>query len=121
MPALNFQKQFADKVQQGEKTRTIRAAGKRAAPSVGQSLKLYTGMRTKVCRLLKEVTCTNVSTVLFWSKSTVIVNKIPLYNEAVDQFAQLDGFKDYAEMYKFFDELYQVGNDYTKQFNLIEW
>ena len=51
MPALNFKKQFAEKVETGEKRQTVRAKRKRAFV-VGDKLYLYTGMRTKYCRKL---------------------------------------------------------------------
>ena len=51
MPALNFKKEFADKVASGEKRQTIRALRKDGKnPRPGQKLYLYTGMRTKYCR-----------------------------------------------------------------------
>jgi len=61
MPALNFQKQFAPKVESGEKLQTIRALRKDGRdPKPGDTLFLYTGMRTKACRKLKEATAIKV-------------------------------------------------------------
>ena len=53
MVAYNFQKQFADAVERGEKRQTIRAPrrdGRHA--KVGDKLQLYTGMRTKQCGMI---------------------------------------------------------------------
>ena len=58
MPALNFQKQFAAIVESGQKRQTIRAYRKGGRdPKPGDTLYLYTGMRTKQCRKLGEVRC----------------------------------------------------------------
>ena len=56
MPALNYQAQFAPKVESGEKLQTIRARRKRPFKR-GDRLYHYTGMRTKSCRKLGESTC----------------------------------------------------------------
>ena len=61
MPALNFQKQFAEAVESGKKRQTIRKYREDGRdPKVGDTLYLYTGMRTKQCRKLGEVECTDV-------------------------------------------------------------
>lgn len=57
MVAYNFKAQFADDVESGKKRRTIRAK-RRANP--GDPLQLYTGMRTKKCRKLRDAVCTAV-------------------------------------------------------------
>jgi hypothetical protein len=56
MPALNFQKQFAAKIERGLKRCTIRAPRQRAIRA-GDPLHLFTGMRTKACRKLKTAPC----------------------------------------------------------------
>lgn len=53
-PAYNFTKRFAQLVESGEKSQTIRAFGKRRHAEPGDRLQLYTGMRTKACRKLIE-------------------------------------------------------------------
>ena len=58
MYVLNFQKQFAAAVESGQKRQTIRARRKNGqGPKPGDHLRLYTGMRTKQCRKLKDVEC----------------------------------------------------------------
>ncbi len=64
MPALNFMKQFAPLVENGEKRQTIRKVRKHPI-KVGDTLYLYTGMRTKACRKLGEVRCKSVHHVAF--------------------------------------------------------
>ncbi len=61
MPSFNFQARFADAVESGTKTQTIRAMRKDGRDAkVGQTLYLFTGMRTKQCRKLGEGICTSV-------------------------------------------------------------
>jgi len=53
MPAYNFKNPFADLVEQGMKNQTIRPR-RLSRPTVpGDVLYLYTGMRTRRCRLLR--------------------------------------------------------------------
>ena len=56
MPSLNFQERFAEMVERGEKRQTIRRVRKRPIDR-SDTLYLYTGMRTKSCRLLKVASC----------------------------------------------------------------
>lgn len=61
MPALNFQARFAPLVESGEKRQTIRKRRKDGRdPKPGDTLYLYTGMRTKACRKLGEAKCREV-------------------------------------------------------------
>lgn len=118
---LNFVKAFADKVENGEKTRTIRAVGKRPAPVVGQTLRLYTGMRSPKCRLLREVQCTSVKTIHFHSPAGIFLDgKRIFWGKELDDFAQADGFSNFTAMYNFFVSEY--GQELSdKQFILIQW
>lgn len=59
MPLYGFKKQFAGAVKGGTKKQTIRAKRKRQTVA-GETLYLYTGLRTKQCRKLKEVKCKRV-------------------------------------------------------------
>lgn len=57
MPALNFKAQFAPLVESGAKRRTIRAFRKdKRDPKQGDTLYLYTGLRTKYA---KPITISN--------------------------------------------------------------
>ncbi|MFD3162829.1 hypothetical protein [Herpetosiphon sp. NSE202] len=104
MPAYNFKPQFAEAVASGTKSCTIRP--KRKHPTKpGDQLKLYTGMRTKRCRLLREATCTSVQSV------RISANGIELDGAkmtAADELAlaQADGFTNVAEMLSFFSAVY---------------
>lgn len=65
MPALNFEAQFADAVESGEKRQTVRTARKDGRPhaKVGDKIRLYTGLGTPRCRLLAEATVTRTTAV----------------------------------------------------------
>lgn len=99
MPALNFQKQFAGAVERGEKRQTIRAPRKDGRdPKPGDTLYLYTGMRTKACRKLGEVVCSGVLRVRIGLGGP----EGSSMDEAIT-FAQADGFRDWLAMRQWFE------------------
>ena len=120
MVAYNFQKQFADAVERGEKRQTIRAPrrdGRHA--KVGDKLQLYTGMRTKQCRKLRDAVCHDVCRVVIqrdqiWTYQPQEVHYKP---EALDAFAKADGFECWAAMRDWFDS--QHGLPFTGV--MIRW
>ena len=57
MVAYNFKEQFANLVASGEKCQTIRAIGKRRHVKSGETIQLYSGLRTKQCRKLGDAVC----------------------------------------------------------------
>jgi len=102
MPAINFQSQFAPMVESGAKRQTIRA--KRKNPIVaGDKLFLYTGMRTKKCRKLKEVECIAVFDILIEPTQCTIGGVKMVWDiDYLDKFAKNDGFKDWERLIKWF-------------------
>lgn len=127
MVALNFIKQFADDVESGEKTQTIRKQGKRAAPEVGSTIQLYTGMRTKQCRLLGSGRVLRCQPIIIrpW------VNELLLHDWASDRwvifdsdkslskFSSKDGFESISAFFEYFKKV--ADNDRSFRGNLIEW
>jgi hypothetical protein len=116
MVALNFMKRFASDVERGIKLRTFRLDGKRRPPRAGETLQLYTGMRTKSCRLLATAPCTYVQPCILrvgrkqaWGVSLCrdtagggrAVERIDSFH-ALDDFAKLDGFRNWSELVAFF-------------------
>lgn len=104
MVAFNFTV-YIDKVESGKKRRTIRQ--KRRA-KVGDKLQLYTGMMDKNCRKLRDAICTNVERVEF-SDHGVFVGDFAgrqLRDDDADEFARLDGFRDYVDMLAWFKKTY---------------
>ncbi len=117
MPALNFQKQFAAAVESGKKRQTIRCHRKDGRPHVlpGQTLKLYTGMRTKECRLLAMVRCISVEVVTIDRDGVGLGEgtlRVIWLGEAssfirrgmLEGLAIADGFKDWPAMREWFRE-----------------
>ncbi len=105
MPALNFKKQFAQAVESGEKRQTIRAMRKDGRdPQPGQTLYLYTGMRTKVCRKLKETNCLETQPIAIEGRHDIIVGTKPLDLAEEKKLAIADGFETSGDFFKFFEE-----------------
>ena len=118
MPALNYQKQFADDVESGKKRQTVRAFRKDGRdPKPGQTLFHYTGMRTKACRKLREDVCLDVRQVTIENDQRVTVGAAALNWPEVKAFAKEDGFESTADFFDFFE------NTHGLPFNglLIEW
>lgn len=117
MVAYNFSARFAPAVEDGTKRQTIRAPRKARRQrhgvdtwvgghaAVGEPLQLYTGLRTKTCRLLRTATCHDVCEVLiddsghFWSFR-------PQELHDVSYVAKADGFASGHEMLTWFRDLY---------------
>lgn len=114
MVAINFSPQFADPVERGEKRQTIR---RKAKGEPGTALQLYTGMRTKACRKLRDAVCKDVTYVGLTERGVSLGN-VSRFPRDIDEFARLDGFKDYAEMWAWFSSRYET-NSFTGY--IIRW
>lgn len=114
MPALNFKTQFADDVEDGIKCQSVRALRNDGRPHCkrGDTLKLYTGMRTKNCRLLYTATVTRVGTVrIEATKMYLDGQRLPSIIYSRDQteptdneFAEADGFPSFMDMSAWFEK-----------------
>ncbi len=105
MPALNFQAQFADAVESGEKCQTIRAYRKdKRDPKPGDTLFLFTGTRTKACRKLGEVQCIETETISIDDDYEVRVGNRRLDADEIELLAEADGFHLAIEFLGFFEE-----------------
>lgn len=105
---FNFQRQFADDVRHGRKRQTVRrnrADGRRPVP--GDTLKLYTGLRTSATTLLLAATCTECQAIrIDLSDRTVIVDGEKLAWPDLIDFAKADGFENVDAFFGFFIEQY---------------
>ncbi len=102
MPALNFKKQFAPKVESGKKRQTIRRKRRDGKyPRPGQTLYLYTGMRTKSCRKLGEETCKSSLPILIDGRNVVVGGQLLSADEEL-KLAQADGFEGVEDFRNFF-------------------
>ena len=114
MPSLNFQARFAPMVESGQKRCTIRA--KRKHPiKVGDTLFLYTGMRWKTCRKLREVVCSKVTPVVI-DGVIVFLDGRELSGKEVATLARNNGFQLLQEFWAFFH-----GKNGYLEGDLIEW
>jgi hypothetical protein len=114
MVAINFSSQFAEPVERREKRQTIRRT-KKCSP--GDKLQLYTGQRTKQCRKIGEAVCRDVTYVGLTARGVTLGDK-SRFPDDIDDFARLDGFKNYADMWKWFSERYET-NSFTGY--VIRW
>lgn len=129
MVALNFKPEFVYPIDAGIKRRTIRRVRKAGNPEPQKPLQLYTGMRTKGCEKIRDVTCTRVRPVVIDHTGITLDGRAlyagdaPAYQGGEDpesydgDFARADGFNDFSEMVDFFDS--QYGLPFEGQ--LIEW
>ena len=101
--AYNFQARFADAVESGAKQQTIRAPRKDGRHAkVGDPLQLYTGMRTKACRKLRDAVCHDACTIHIM-RDKVWTFKPQELHLNLDEFARLDGFAHWDEMRSWFE------------------
>jgi hypothetical protein len=127
MVAYSFKRRFVEPIRVGlsrvslsfdcaPKRQTIRRIGKRRHARPGETIQLYTAMRTKQCRLIGEARCASFEGVLLkWSEWPAfclfdIMEHAPKewrrvgalrIIEDLDQFARDDGFVDFEEMKRF--------------------
>ena len=115
MPAINFKKQFAPMVEAGVKRQTIRPMRKNRF-LCGDTLYLYTGMRTKQCHKLGETKCLHVHEVRM-TESGMKLDGVALAPSGIDQLARDDGFHGVEDFREFFRN--QYGFPFHGQ--LIKW
>lgn len=117
---IGFKPQFVPKIVSGEKTHTIRKAKKKNPVEPGQTLHLYTGLRTPECSLVLATRCVYVEEITISRRRCIITGSVTgresLNEQARERFAKDDGFNTYSEMVQF------LGAD-TETFKgkLISW
>jgi hypothetical protein len=103
MPLLGFKKRFAPAVEAYTKRQTIRACRKDGRdPKQGDTLHLYTGLRTKRCRKLAETECVATLPVTI-HRDKLEISGIEIVGEARDRFARDDGFVSFYELADYFE------------------
>lgn len=131
MPALNFQRRFVLKILGGVKRHTIRA--KRKIPiKPGDRLFLFSGMRTKQCERVANVTCSKVERIrilvdprqvqIAWDVTPGRHNPGGVWCRDLSEFeieklAKADGFDSADEFFTFFKEAHGP----VFQGHLIHW
>lgn len=121
MVAYSFKQRFVGPIKDRKKAQTIRADRQRHA-RVGETIQIYTGMRTSHCRLIGLATCKSVQPVRFdFEAREVQVGAAPVLESLpdLDAFAQRDGFDDYRGMCEFWEANH--GTVHRFEGVLIEW
>lgn len=107
MVAYNFQARFEAKIRAGDKTTTIRAPRLRGHVAPGAEFRLYTGQRSKACRLLGTAVADDVRRVRLNLKHGLVDREARparvLRFEALDpdRVARREGFRDFDELAAF--------------------
>jgi hypothetical protein len=104
--------EFGNVIRPRGKRQTIRAIGRRRHARPGETIQLYTGMRTKQCRKLGEARCKSIEPIRIFLEIEFI--DLPESNCSMglglglDEFAMEDGFRDWDDMRKFWREEHAV-------------
>lgn len=99
MVAYNFHKRFVPRIRDGSKPQTIRAERKRHARP-GEEIQLYTGMRTRYCRLLGQPICEAIWPIVIELDAQIVLlnGRVIKASGELDAFAFQDGFDDWDQM-----------------------
>jgi hypothetical protein len=103
MGLYNFQERFVPFILNGRKQHTIRAA-RVHDDEPGDLLHLYSGLRTKKARLLMRRHCVRVESIHIFSPDVIFVGEQALSVDEREALAVADGFRDFADMMKFWIE-----------------
>jgi hypothetical protein len=108
---LNFRAEFAPLVESGEKPHTVRARRRDGRdPLPGDTLHLYTGLRTKAVRLMRREVCDYVREITIQPSAGnvhhVLLGGIPLEQSHVEMLARFDGFTSGTEFVSYFEKTY---------------
>ena len=105
MPAYNFQRQFVEPILALEKPHTIRPERKHPT-KVGDALYLYTGMRTKKCKLIAMTSCIDVKWIGIYIRPNldpfVMIGGRVLRTFELYRLARRDGFASENDFFTFF-------------------
>jgi hypothetical protein len=98
----NFKRQFIEPIRAGTKQQTIRADRKRHTRE-GETLQLYTGMRTKQCRLIGLARCRYIVPITLDSGPPCVSYGSMQFSRPgrLRFFARCDGFESWDEMRQF--------------------
>lgn len=107
MGLYNFKERFAPRILDGSKTHTIRPL-RAIADKPGNTLHLYTGLRTKRARLLMRVPCVKIESIEIdacghecMCDATITIEGIELDRSECEAFARRDGFENFEDMMTF--------------------
>lgn len=104
MPAINFKPEFAKLIRTGKKKQTIRQERKNPIKP-GDTLQLYTGLRTKQAKKIKTVTCKDVTKIIIVEHGVILVPPAPT-DIIIEKLWREDGFPNFQAFIEFFDKFY---------------
>ncbi len=111
MVSFSFQPEFVTPIIDGQKIQTVR---KTLRCKYGDRMHLYTGLRTKQCKLIAVKKCAMVGRVIIEPRGVSIGNAVrddyemlPFDSAHSDLFAMADGFLNYRAMYAWFLDSYK--------------
>lgn len=105
MTAYNFSPQFVPLIESGRKMTTFRVPRKHP-PREGGELQLYTGMRTKQCRLIMRAQCMGIVHVHLRPYISLSSGRTMLTMEEQETIAREDGFGSVREFHAWFADRY---------------
>jgi|SRR5882724_3354517 len=103
MGLYNFKERFVPRILDGSKTHTIRPL-RAVADKPGNTLHLYTGLRTKSARLLMRVPCVKVESITMKRVGPeildviVAIDGVELSWSECEAFSRRDGFDNFTHM-----------------------
>jgi len=124
MPAYNFQESFVVPIVELKKTHTIRRRRTRRLTAPGDSLMLYTGMRTKQARMFAASVCVKVEPVVIWPWAGKLLMADErgawhaLNENELKGLAVADGFSDVAKFFEFFK---RYAKECLDDFEIVHW
>ena len=93
MVAYNFQSQFVEPIRDGTKVQTIRQIGKRRHARPGDSLQLYTGMRTSRChKIISDPECIAAVPIEIRIGRLDLIDRITIGRSVLSVHADLEAF-----------------------------
>lgn len=103
MPQISFKKELAPAVLAGTKPFTLRDLRKDGRdPVAGQTLYMFTGLRSKLCEKFAEKSCRfAVTAKLSWRSIMIPTIGSIERDHYLEKFARLDGFANYDEFCRF--------------------
>lgn len=108
MVAYSFMRRFADLVESDTKPHTIRDNNRNGRHAKdGDDLQLYTGMRTKSCRKLRDAKCVGVYEIDIQYphvRILISVGWLKLSRGEINQLAIGDGFDSVDDFFDYFKE-----------------
>lgn len=118
MSALSFRQQYAPLILSGQKDQTIRVPRKRPI-RVGQTLHLFTGMRTKRCKRIGTAVCSETFPlyVCYGLGTCGSTRGGPLTVEQRDDLARRDGFSGWLVLMDVLRDMHPG----WESFDVIRW